>query len=258
MDTEDVKAKLAPSFQNEEIQVKTAGSDSELKITTTYHITDQDAGADKLVEDALKSGLAKTGVKYSIESNQKVGPIIASDLVYSAYGAILFSCLVMFIYIIVRFKKLNYGLGAVIALFHDVLLVLSFYTILDGVLPFSLEIGQDFIAAILTVMSYTMTETVVVFDRIREKLAEAGKEDLYGEERNTLINFALNSTLSRTILTSLTVFFVLLVIFVFGGESIRGFIFALLIGRIIGTYSSLCISTPIVIDLGQKKPKQLS
>jgi len=255
MDTEDVKAKLAPSFENEEIQVKTAGSDNELKITTTYHITDQDAGADKLVEDALKAGLAKTNTKYTIESNQKVGPIIASDLVYSAYGAILFSCLVMFIYIIVRFKKLNYGLGAVIALFHDVLLVLSFYTILDGVLPFSLEIGQDFIAAILTVMSYTMTETVVVFDRIREKLAEAGKDDLYGEERNKLINFALNSTLSRTILTSLTVFFVLLVIFIFGGESIRGFIFALLIGRIIGTYSSLCISTPIVIDLGQKKPK---
>ncbi|SDZ92197.1 protein translocase subunit SecDF [Pedobacter hartonius] len=255
MDTENVKAKLAPSFKNEELQVKTAGNDQDLKITTTYHITDQDAGADKLVENALKEGLAKTGVKYSIESNQKVGPIIASDLVYSAYGAILFSCLVMFIYIIVRFKKLNYGLGAVIALFHDVMLVLSFYTILDGVLPFSLEIGQDFIAAILTVMSYTMTETVVVFDRIREKLAEAGKDDLYGEERNTLINFALNSTLSRTILTSLTVFFVLLVIFIFGGESIRGFIFALLIGRIIGTYSSLCISTPIVIDLGQKKPK---
>jgi SecD/SecF fusion protein len=255
MDTEDVKEKLSSSFGNEEIQVKTAGTDSELKITTTYHITDQDPGADKLVEDALKAGLAKTGAKYTIESNQKVGPIIASDLVYSAYGAILFSCLVMFIYIIVRFKKLNYGLGAVIALFHDVLLVLSFYTILDGVLPFSLEIGQDFIAAILTVMSYTMTETVVVFDRIREKLAEAGKDDLYGEERNTLINFALNSTLSRTILTSLTVFFVLLVIFIFGGESIRGFIFALLIGRIIGTYSSLCISTPIVIDLGQKKPK---
>jgi SecD/SecF fusion protein len=252
MDTEDVKAKLAPGFQNEEVQVKTAGADNELKITTTYHIADQDAGADKIVEDALRAGLAKTGSKYTIESNQKVGPIIASDLVSSAYFAILFSCLLMFVYIIIRFKKLNYGLGAVIALFHDVLLVLSFYTILDGIVPFSLEIGQDFIAAILTVMSYTMTETVVVFDRIREKLAETGKDDLYGEERNTLINFALNSTLSRTILTSLTVFFVLLVVFIFGGESIRGFIFALLIGRVIGTYSSLCISTPIVIDLGKK------
>jgi SecD/SecF fusion protein len=253
MDTETVKESLTPFFGNEAPEVKTAGNENELKITTTYHIADPALTADKLVEDALKAGLNKTGSKYTIESNQKVGPIIASDLVYSAYGAILFSCLVMFIYIIVRFKKLNYGLGAVIALFHDVLLVLSFYTILDGVLPFSLEIGQDFIAAILTVMSYTMTETVVVFDRIREKLAETGKEDIHGEERNTVINFALNSTLSRTILTSLTVFFVLLVIFIFGGESIRGFIFALLIGRVIGTYSSLCISTPIVVDLGKSK-----
>jgi SecD/SecF fusion protein len=251
--TEDVKGRLTPVFGNEAPEVKTAGASNELKITTTYHISDPSLTADKVVEDALRSGLDKTGSKYTIESNQKVGPIIASDLVYSAYGAILFSCLVMFIYIIIRFKKLNYGLGAVIALFHDVLLVLSFYTILDGVLPFSLEIGQDFIAAILTVMSYTMTETVVVFDRIREKLAETGKEDIHGEERNTVINFALNSTLSRTILTSLTVFFVLLVIFIFGGESIRGFIFALLIGRVIGTYSSLCISTPIVVDLGKSK-----
>jgi SecD/SecF fusion protein len=253
VDTETVKEHLTPVFGDEAPEVKTAGNDNELKITTTYHIADVATSADKIVEDALRAGLNKTGVPYTIESNQKVGPIIASDLVYSAYGAILFSCLVMFIYIIVRFKKLNYGLGAVIALFHDVLLVLSFYTILDGVLPFSLEIGQDFIAAILTVMSYTMTETVVVFDRIREKLAETGKEDIHGEERNKTINFALNSTLSRTILTSLTVFFVLLVIFIFGGESIRGFIFALLIGRVIGTYSSLCISTPIVVDLGKNK-----
>lgn len=255
MHTEDVKAKLADVFTESETIVKTAGADNELKITTTYHITDSDIQADKVVENALKAGLNKTGVNYSIVSNEKVGPIIASDILYSAYGAILFSCLVMFIYIVVRFKKLNYGLGAVIALFHDVLLVLSFYTILDGVMPFSLEIGQDFIAAILTVMGYTMTETVVVFDRIREKLAEQGKEDLHGKERETLINFALNSTLSRTILTSLTVFFVLLVIFIFGGASIRGFIFALLIGRIIGTYSSLCISTPIVLDLGEAKVK---
>jgi len=186
-------------------------------------------------------------------SSQKVGPAIATDIVYGAYGAILFSCLVMFIYIVIRFKKWQYGLGAVIALFHDALVVLSFYTIFDGLLPFSLEIGQDFIAAILTVMGYTMTETVVVFDRIREKLAESGKSDVFGEERNKLINFALNSTLSRTILTSLTVFFVLLVIFIFGGDSIRGFIFALLIGRIIGTYSSLCISTPVVVDFDRKK-----
>jgi len=254
VNTEDLKSKLAPVFDNETPEVKTAGEDSQVKITTTFHIEDQDIRTDKVVEDALNKGLV--GTKYEIVSSQKVTPIIASDIVNGAFYAVLISCIFMFIYIVVRFKKWQYGLGAVIALAHDVLMVLSFYTILDGVMPFSLEIGQDFIAAILTVMGYTMTETVVVFDRIREKLKESGKEDLHGEERNNLINFALNSTLSRTILTSLTVFFVLLVIFIFGGDSIRGFIFALLIGRIIGTYSSLCISTPIVIDLGSSAEKK--
>ncbi|WP_316830053.1 protein translocase subunit SecDF [Pedobacter aquatilis] len=254
VNTEDLKTKLNPVFGNETPEVKTAGEDSQVKITTTFHIEDQDPKTDKVVEDALNKGLA--GSKYEIVSSQKVTPIIASDIVNGAFYAVLISCIFMFIYIVVRFKKWQYGLGAVLALFHDVLMVLSFYTILDGVMPFSLEIGQDFIAAILTVMGYTMTETVVVFDRIRERLKEAGKDDLHGEERNNLINFALNSTLSRTILTSLTVFFVLLVIFIFGGDSIRGFIFALLIGRIIGTYSSLCISTPIVIDLGSSAEKK--
>lgn len=254
VNTEDVKSQLTPVFGNETPEVKTAGEASQVKITTTFHIEDQDIKTDKVVEDALNKGL--TGSKYEIVSSQKVTPIIASDIVNGAFYAVLISCVFMFIYIVVRFKKWQYGLGAVLALAHDVLMVLSFYTILDGLMPFSLEIGQDFIAAILTVMGYTMTETVVVFDRIRERLKEAGKEDLHGEERNQLINFALNSTLSRTILTSLTVFFVLLVIFIFGGDSIRGFIFALLIGRVIGTYSSLCISTPIVIDLGSSEEKK--
>ncbi|WP_199120478.1 protein translocase subunit SecDF [Pedobacter sp. ASV28] len=253
MNTEEVAKTLTASFEGEEALVKTAGTDNSLKITTPYHITDQDPNADKVVETALRKGLDGLGTKYDIGSSQKVTPTIASDIIYGAYGAVLFSCLVMFIYILVRFRKWQYGLGAVIALFHDVLLVLSFYTILDGILPFPLEIGQDFIAAILTVMGYTMTETVVVFDRIREKLSDSGKDDVHGQERINLINFALNSTLSRTILTSLTVFFVLIVIFIFGGDSIRGFIFALLIGRVIGTYSSLCISTPIVIDLSGNK-----
>jgi SecD/SecF fusion protein len=181
-----------------------------------------------------------------------------AHIVYGAYGAILFSALMMFVYIVIRFRKWQYGLGSVVALFHDVLVVLSFYTIFDKIVPFSLEIGQDFIAAILTVMGYTMTETVVVFDRIRERLAESGKQDVKGQERINLINYALNSTLSRTILTSLTVFFVLVVIFIFGGESIRGFIFALLIGRIIGTYSSLCISTPIVVDFDKNSEETKS
>jgi SecD/SecF fusion protein len=253
MNTEDIKNALAPVFPDAALEVKSigAGSSNKAKITTTYRVSDNNATADQEVDDLLNKGLGTLNTSYTIPSQQKVGPTIATDIVYGAYGAILFSCLMMFLYIVVRFRKWQYGLGSVVALFHDVLIVLSCYTICDGLLP--LEIGQDFIAAILTVMGYTMTETVVVFDRIRERLRESGKADVYGEERNKLINYALNSTLSRTILTSLTVFFVLVVIFIFGGESIRGFIFALLIGRVIGTYSSMCISTPIVVDFERKE-----
>ncbi|HQQ93950.1 MAG TPA: protein translocase subunit SecDF [Bacteroidia bacterium] len=249
--TDDIKKVLGAVFTEAALDVKTIGSANQAKITTTYRVSDNNPNADKEVEEMLNKGLSSLNIKYDIVQQQKVGPTIATDIVYGAYGAVLFSCLMMFLYIVVRFRKWQYGLGSVVALFHDVLVVLSFYTMFDGLLP--LEIGQDFIAAILTVMGYTMTETVVVFDRIRERLRDSGKADVYGEERNKLINYALNSTLSRTILTSLTVFFVLLVIFIFGGESIRGFIFALLIGRIIGTYSSLCISTPIVVDFDKKK-----
>jgi SecD/SecF fusion protein len=253
MNTEDIKNALTPVFPDAALEVKSigAGKSNKAKITTTYRVTDNDPNADHEVEAQLNKGLSSLNVGYDIPQQQKVGPTIATDIVYGAYGAILFSCLMMFLYIVVRFRKWQYGLGSVVALFHDVLIVLSCYTICDGLLP--LEIGQDFIAAILTVMGYTMTETVVVFDRIRERLRDSGKADVYGEERNKLINYALNSTLSRTILTSLTVFFVLVVIFIFGGESIRGFIFALLIGRVIGTYSSLCISTPIVVDFDKKQ-----
>ncbi len=256
VNTENIKKALGPLFEGSP-EVKTiGGSANKVKITTTYRVSDTDPKADSLVEAKLLQGLSEyKATEDNIVSQQKVGPTIATDIVYGAYGAVLFSCLMMFLYIVVRFRKWQYGLGSVVALFHDVLIVLSCYTIFHGLFPslLNLEIGQDFIAAILTVMGYTMTETVVVFDRIRERLAESGKADMFGEERNKLINFALNSTLSRTILTSLTVFFVLLVIFIFGGDSIRGFIFALLIGRIIGTYSSLCISTPIVVDFDKKK-----
>ena len=249
--TDNVKKSLGTVFSGAALDVKTIGGDKQVKITTTYRVNDNQPNADREVESKLETGLKTLNTPFEIVQQQKVGPTIATDIVYGAYGAVLFSCLMMFAYIVLRFRKWQYGLGSVVALFHDVLIVLSCYTIFDGLLP--LEIGQDFIAAILTVMGYTMTETVVVFDRIRERLQDSGKSDVYGAERNTLINYALNSTLSRTILTSLTVFFVLLVIFIFGGESIRGFIFALLIGRIIGTYSSLCISTPIVVDFDRKK-----
>jgi SecD/SecF fusion protein len=142
-------------------------------------------------------------------------------------------------------------LGAVAALVHDVLIVFSFYAIFDGILPFPLELDQHFVAAILTVMGYSMTDTVVVFDRIREFLGNQAKDAT--SDNTATINYALNSTLSRTINTSMITFFVLLAIFIFGGDTIRGFSFALLIGIVIGTYSSLCIATPIVVDFDKKK-----
>jgi SecD/SecF fusion protein len=258
---EDVSAALEAIFQ-QPTEVKTYGETNQQRITTTYLIDDNSEDAEQKVEAKLLEGLAPFGVtKNDIMSSQKVGETVSRDIRTKAIWAILLSCLVMFVFIFIRFKKWQYGLGAVIALFHDVAIVLSVYILLDGVLPF-LEITQDFIAAILTVMSYSMTDTVVVFDRVREYLTERNKADLDKTERVKVINYALNSTLSRTINTSLTIFFVLLSIFIFGGATIKGFSFALLIGIVIGTYSSICIATPIVIDLekekeGDKHPEKL-
>ncbi|MES2287339.1 MAG: protein translocase subunit SecDF [Bacteroidota bacterium] len=250
--TEDVRKVLTESF-GEAPEVKTYGESTQQRITTTYLIADASDEAEAKVEAKLNEGLKKLDIKYEVMSSQKVGETVSRDIRSKAIWAVLLSCLVMFVFIFIRFKKWTYGLGAVVALFHDVLIVLSVYIIFDGILPFSLEITQDFIAAILTVMSYSMTDTVVVFDRIREYLAERNKTDLDKLERAKVINYALNSTLSRTINTSLTIFFVLLAIFIFGGETIRGFSFALLIGIVIGTYSSICIATPVVIDLEGNK-----
>lgn len=258
MRTDEVRTALGEeAVFAKEPEVKTYGKDNQLKITTAYLIDENETTTDAKVETKLTDGLTKLGTKFEILNSEKVGENISDDIKSSAVWSILFSCLLMFVYIFIRFRKWQYGLGAVVALFHDVLIVLAVYAIFNGVLPFSLEIDQHFIAAILTVMGYTMTESVVVFDRIREYLTNNNKKDVTGEEKIKTINYALNSTLSRTINTSLTIFFVLLVIFIFGGEVIRGFIFALLIGRVIGTYSSLCISTPIVIDLDRKTKEEL-
>ncbi len=229
-------------------EVKTFGSGNQVKITTSYLIDDVSPDAEQKVVGKLNDGLKTVSPKYDILSSQKVGPTIADDIKASAIWAILFSCVLMFLYIFIRFRKWQYGLGAVVALFHDVLIVLSLYTIFNGILPFSLEIDQAFIAAILTVMGYSMTDTVVVFDRIREFVGVHH----HAKDQKKVINDALNATLSRTINTSLTIFFVLLAIFIFGGEVIRGFTFALLIGIVIGTYSSICIATPIVVDFAKK------
>ncbi|TAL62543.1 MAG: protein translocase subunit SecDF, partial [Bacteroidetes bacterium] len=252
--TEAVGESLRTPFNGEGREVKTFGGEKQVRITTSFMIDDTSATADQTVQEKLIEGLGSLDNKFEIIQSQKVGGTISRDLRNNAVWTILFSCALMFVYILIRFKGWQYGLGATVALFHDVAVILSCYTIFDGVLPLTLEINQDFIAAILTVMGYSMTDTVVVFDRIREYLGDKGKSGLIpGEEKNRIINYALNSTLSRTMITSLITFFVLVAIFIFGGEVIRSFAFALLIGIVIGTYSSICIATPIVIDFDRKK-----
>lgn len=248
--TPEVRAALAKTF-GEAPDVKTFGTDNRLKITTDYLIEENTAEAEAKVIAALYEGTKEyyTGVSdvdfksQKIINSQKVGPTVADDIKTSAVWSILFGCALMFIYILVRFRKWQFGLGATLALIHDVALILSIFSIFNGILPFTLEINQDFIAAILTVMGYSMTDTVVVFDRIREYLGIHPNMD-----KKLVINNALNSTLSRTLNTSLTTFFVLLAIFIFGGDVIRGFTFALLVGIVVGTYSSLCIAAPVVVD----------
>jgi SecD/SecF fusion protein len=233
-------------------EVKTFGGSNQVKITTTYLIDDSNLEADAIVTEKLNQGLKSiTGNSYEVLSSQKVGPTIADDIKSSALIAVFISCALMFIYIFVRFRRWQFGMGAVVALLHDVLVVLSLFTIFNGILPFSLEIDQAFVAAVLTVMGYSMTDTVVVFDRIREFVGIHH----HAQDQKKVINDALNATLSRTINTSLTIFFVLFAIFVFGGEVIRGFTFALLIGIVIGTYSSICIATPVVVDFSKKEVK---
>lgn len=266
----DIQKSLADVFVTEEgerftPEVKTIGGDNQVVVTTKYKIDETGVEVNDEIKDKLYQGLkgfyattpdieafsseATGSSDIGIVSERQVGPTIADDIKTSAFWAILFSLIVIFIYILVRFSKWQFGLGAVAAAFHDVLIVLSVFSILYGMLPFSLEIDQAFIAAVLTVIGYSLNDTVVVFDRIREYLATHSKK----KDMGVVVNEALNSTLSRTINTSLTTFFVLLIIFIFGGEVIRGFMFALLIGIVVGTYSSLFIATPLMLDTSRGK-----
>ena len=243
-------------------EVKTYGSSNQLKITTKYKIDEEGQQVDDQVQTALFEGVKAflpegttlddfnggfDGQKIGVFNAIKVEPTIADDIKSAAQWAIIGSLLIVFLYILMRFKKWQYSLGAVIAVFHDVLIVLSIFSIAYKVMPFDMEIGQSFIAAILTVVGYSLNDTVVIFDRIREftKLHEKWK---YSD----VVNSALSSTLGRTINTSLTTLIVLLAIFIFGGDSIRGFMFALIIGVLVGTYSSLFIASPIMYDTSEK------
>ena len=181
---------------------------------------------------------------YTLLTSRGVESQISDELIKGSFLAVIFSLFIIFIYIAYRFRKWQFGLGALIAMFHDVLVVLGLFSIFYNIVPFSMEIDQAFIAAILTVVGYSINDTVVVFDRIREYTSLHKRAN-----QNEVVNNALNSTLSRTLNTSFSTFLVLLTIFIFGGESIKGFSFALMIGVLVGTYSSVCIATPSVVDL---------
>lgn len=253
-DLDYVRKNLSEVFVEENgkqasIELKTKSNNYFLEITTNYLLANENANQD--VKEALKEGLSKgidkTG-SFEIQESRSVSATVSKELISSSIMAIGLSLLIIFGYILLRFGRWQYSTGAIIAMFHDVTLVLSAFALLHGILPFNMDIDQAFIAAILTVIGYSINDTVVVFDRIRENL---GLHKKSGDK--VQINRSLNSTLSRTINTSMTTFIVLLIIFLFGGAAIKGFIFALMIGIIVGTYSSLCIATPVLIDLSGKK-----
>lgn len=237
--------------------IKTYGSTSKLEITTDYKIKEQGLAVDADVQATLFTGLkahfpadvtASTFGKY-IEQTKKVDPTISDDLKTGAQWATFWSLLIIAIYIFIRFRDWRYSVGTIVALLHDVLVTLAVFSFLRNVVPFPLEIDQHFIAAILTVIGFSMNDTVIVFDRVREYSGT-----MHGSSKGTIINKAINDTLSRTIMTSLTVFLTILILFLVGGEVTKGFAFAMLIGVITGTYSSIFVAAPILVDFAKNKP----
>lgn len=254
VNTQDVADALADDF-DEPPQVVTYGNASQVRITTKYKI-DQ-AGVDEEVETALYTGLKDmVGPDVSREqflseyrrSSETVGPTIASDIKTKAVWAVFLALVLMFLYIYMRFRNWQYGLGAMVAVAHDTMIVIGIYSLLWGILPFTMEIDQAFIAAILTVIGYSINDTVVVFDRLREFLPLHRKRPV-----KDVINLAMNDTLSRTLNTGVTSILVLIAMFFLGGATIRGFLFAMIIGIVVGTYSSIFVASSIVYDTTRKR-----
>ncbi len=254
---EVVRQELLKAFDGS-AEAKVFGKDNQLKITTKYKVDEAGSEADAAVNKILYDNLKKhydanmtyekfvnsyDGKLYGILQASKVGPTVADDIKTNSYWAVLGAMLIVGLYLVISFRKWQYSLGAIAAVAHDVIFVLGIYSLLWKYMPFGMEIDQHFIAAILTVIGYSMNDTVIVFDRVREYLGGKAKGNF-----NSIVNQSINSTMSRTINTSLTMILVLLIMFIFGGESIRGFIFAMLIGIVVGTYSSLFIATPVLVD----------
>jgi len=258
--TDQVRSLLAKSFDGTGVQVITIGSDNQVRISTKYKIDDNSETIDDEIEGRLYTGLKpllksnvtnEQFVTQYIQSSQKVGPTIADDIKTAAVWAVIFAIIAIGLYIFIRFREFGYAMGATVALAHDAFITIGMFSLGYKFMPFSMEIDQSFIAAILTVVGYSVNDTVIIFDRIRENVNLYPKRD-----RMQSMNDAINSTLGRTFSTSMTTLVVLFAIFIFGGETIRGFIFAMLFGILIGTYSSVFVASPINYEFFKRKQKK--
>ncbi len=258
VNAEDLRAALATSFSEGSTVVKAVDASNTFAVTTSYQVDNPSKEAANIVERALFDGVSavQPGLDFEgfktadllsstrIISSTQVGPTIADDIRDSSFKSGVFALILIFLYLFIRFSRWEFSAGAVAALFHDVIITLGVFSLLHGLLPFNMEIDQAFVAAILTVIGYSVNDTVVVFDRIREFIGT-----YTGRTKEEIFNLAINSTLSRTLITSLTTLFVVLILFLFGGDSIKGFAFALLVGIIVGTYSSIFVASATVNDL---------
>ena len=239
VNTQDVRSFLTEPLGSSP-EVKLYGSDSEILIRTDNELSTDEV--QNVIENAISDAT------FSMEKSDSIGPRFAEDLKGAAVQSVIYAIVIIFLYILIRFRKWTFSAGAVAALLHDVVITLGIFTLLSDVVSFNLLIDQNIIAAFLTIVGYSLNDTVVVFDRIREnKLVHKGMDTI------AMFNKSLNDTLSRTVITSLTTFFVVTILFIFGGEVLKGLSFALIIGVILGTYSSLFVASPLVLELDPKK-----
>ncbi len=255
---EAIRDNLKKTLDGDNVVIKTVGDDRHLDITTSF--MKGVANADSTVEARLYEGLQsflpagttqEQFTKVNVQSSQVVQPVISKDLENGAIKAVVLSMIAIILYILLRFRDWRYSVGTILSLIHDTLVVLIIFSFAKNIVPFPLEIDQYFIAAVLTVVGYSMNDTVIIFDRIRENSNDPA---MVGKSKTFIINLSINETLSRTIMTSLTTFLTILALFIFGGEVTRGFAFVMLLGIIVGTYSSMFVATPILMEFSKDRP----
>ena len=252
VNTQEIQRMLAPQFEGSSLSVITISSENQVRVSTNYRIAETDESIDQEILDKLYAGLAEMVDNKGVDafeaehvmSVQKVGPSIAEDIKTGAMWAVFFSLIAIFLYILLRFRDVAFSIGTLVSLAFSTYIIIGLYSLFYGIIPFSMEVDQTFIAAILTVIGYAVNDTVVVFDRIREEIQLYPKRN-----RAEVINYALNSTLARTMNTSVSTAVVLLVIFILGADTIRSFVFAMLFGVIVGTFATLFIATPIAYEI---------